>query len=141
MSVRVGDRQKGKLQVLYKARVLKRYTLAILKNTKYFPKSTRWLYASPIQEEIRAACSCIKRATATYVTDTITRDIEYKYRASQQIEAYAHLEALVDLVEDVYLANYISGRQTEHWTKLIVEVEQLVKSWERSDKDKFMSKG
>ncbi len=141
MSVRVGDRQKSKLQVLYKARVLKRYTLAILKNEKYFPKSTRWLYASPIQTEIRSACSCIKRANATFVTDSVTRDIEYRYRASQQIEAYAHLEALVDLIEDVYLANYISGRQAEHWTKLIMELEQLLKSWERSDKDKYMSKG
>lgn len=65
MSVRVGDRQQGKLQVLNKARVLKRYTLAVLKNDKYFPKSVRWMYAQPIHQEMRAACSCIRRANAS----------------------------------------------------------------------------
>ena len=138
MSVRVGDRQKGRLEVLNKARVLKRYTLGLLKSDKYFPKSLRWLYAYPLQQELRGACLCIKRANATYVGNTVTRDLEYKYRASQQIEAYAHLEAMLDLIEDVYLANYISGRQTEHWTRLIVEVEQLLKAWEKSDKQKYI---
>ena len=138
MSVRVGDRQQGKLQVLNKARVLKRYTLALLKNDRYFPKSVRWLYAYPIQSELRNAVLCIKRANATYVTEGITRDLEFKYRSSQQIEAYAHLEALLDLMEDVYLAGYVSGRQIQHWTKLIVEVEQLLKAWEKSDKEAYM---
>ena len=64
--------------------------------------------------------------------------MEYKYRASQQIEAYAHLEALLDLMEDVYLAGYVSGRQIQHWTKLVVEVEQFLKAWEKSDKEAYM---
>ena len=46
MSVRKGDRGEGKLQVLNKARELKKYSLARLKNEKTFPKSTRWLYAA-----------------------------------------------------------------------------------------------
>lgn len=138
MSVRVGDRQKGKLQVLNKARVLKRYTLALLKSDKYFPKSLRWLYAYPIHNELRSAVICIRRANATYVTNGVTKDLEYKYRASQQIEAYAHLEALLDLMEDVYLAGYVSGRQIQHWTKLVVEVEQFLKAWEKSDKEAYM---
>ena len=52
MSVRKGDRGEGKLQVLNKARELKRYSL---ERVKAFPKSTRWLYAAPIAEEVRAA--------------------------------------------------------------------------------------
>lgn len=51
MSVRKGDRCEGKLQVLNKARELKRYSLAALKNEKHLPKSTRWLYASPPTRE------------------------------------------------------------------------------------------
>ena len=57
MSVRKGDRGEGKLQVLNKARELKKYSLARLKNEKTFPKSTRWLYAAPIAAEVREACS------------------------------------------------------------------------------------
>lgn len=137
MSVRVGDRQQGKLQVLNKARVLKRYTLAVLKNDKYFPKSVRWMYAQPIHQEMRAACSCIRRANAVRVSDTINKENEYKYRRMQQVEAYAHLEALLDLVDDVYLARYISGRQAEHWTQLIVETEEYLMAWVRSDAERY----
>ncbi len=137
MSVRVGDRQQGKLQVLNKARVLKRYTLAVLKNDKYFPKSVRWMYAQPIHQEMRAACSCIRRANAVRVSDTINKENEYKYRRMQQVEAYAHLEALLDLIDDVYLARYISGRQAEHWTQLIVETEEYLMAWVRSDAERY----
>ena len=137
MSVRVGDRQQGKLQVLNKARVLKRYTLAVLKNDKYFPKSVRWMYAQPIHQEMRAACSCIRRANAVRVSDTINKENEYKYRRMQQVEAYAHLEALLDLIDDVYLARYISGRQAEHWTQLIVETEEYLMARVRSDAERY----
>lgn len=137
MSARVGDRQQGKLQVLNKARVLKRYTLAVLKNDKYFPKSVRWMYAQPIHQEMRAACSCIRRANAVRVSDTINKENEYKYRRMQQVEAYAHLEALLDLIDDVYLARYISGRQAEHWTQLIVETEEYLMAWVRSDAERY----
>ena len=137
MSVRVGDRQQGKLQVLNKARVLKRYTLAVLKNDKYFPKSVRWMYAQPIYQEMRAACSCIRRANAVRVSDTNNKENEYKYRRMQQVEAYAHLEALLDLIDDVYLARYISGRQAEHWTQLIVETEEYLMAWVRSDAERY----
>lgn len=137
MSVRVGDRQQGKFQVLNKARVLKRYTLAVLKNDKYFPKSVRWMYAQPIHQEMRAACSCIRRANAVRVSDTINKENEYKYRRMQQVEAYAHLEALLDLIDDVYLARYISGRQAEHWTQLIVETEEYLMAWVRSDAERY----
>ena len=137
MSVRVGDRQQGKLQVLNKARVLKRYTLAVLKNDKYFPKSVRWMYAQPIHQELRAACSCIRRANAVRVSDTINKENEYKYRRMQQVEAYAHLEALLDLIDDVYLARYISRRQAEHWTQLIVETEEYLMAWVRSDAERY----
>lgn len=137
MSVRVGDRQQGKLQVLNKARVLKRYTLAVLKNDKYFPKSVRWMYAQPIHQEMRASCSCIRRANAVRVSDTINKENEYKYRRMQQVEAYAHLEALLDLIDDVYLARYISGRQAEHWTQLIVETEEYLMAWVRSDAERY----
>ena len=38
MSVRKGDRGEGKLQVLNKARELKKYTLGLIKSEKHFSK-------------------------------------------------------------------------------------------------------
>ncbi len=136
MSVRKGDRSKGKLQVLNKARELKSYSLGIIKNEKYFPKSTRWLYASPIVEEVRLACVCIRHANSVYVTN----DEEYKYRRMEQVKAHANLDALLDLIDDAYDAGYISGKQVEYWTGLILQTDDLLKAWIKSDKEKYQSK-
>ena len=135
MSVRKGDRGEGKLQVLNKARELKKYSLTIVKSEKNFPKSTRWLYASPIVNEVREACICIRHANSVYVT---TED-EYNYRRMEQVKAHAHLDALLDLIDDAYDAGYISGKQVEYWTGLILNTDDLLKAWIKSDKEKRKS--
>lgn len=136
MSVRKGDRGEGKLQVLNKARELKKYSLTIIKSEKNFPKSTRWLYASPIVEEVRAACICIRHANSVYVTN----DEEYKYRRMEQVKAHASLDALLDLIDDAYDAGYITGKQVEFWTGLILQTDDLLKAWIKSDKEKYQVK-
>lgn len=133
MSVRKGDRGEGKLQVLNKARELKKYTLTIIKNDKRFPKSTRWLYAYPIVNEVRNACICIRHANSVYVSS----DEDYKYRHSEQVKAHASLDALLDLINDAYDAGYIKGEQTEYWTGLILKTDDLLKAWIKSDKEKY----
>ncbi len=136
MSVRKGDRGEGKLQVLNKARELKEYSLNIVKSEKNFPKSTRWLYASPIVNEVRSACICIRHANSVYVTT----EEEYKYRRMEQVQAHANLDALLDLIDDAYDAGYVSGKQVEHWTGLILQTDDLLKAWIKSDKEKYQSK-
>lgn len=136
MSVRKGDRGEGKLQVLNKARELKRYSLGLAKNEKHFPKSTRWLYASPIVEEVRSACVCIRHANSVYVTN----DEEHKYRRMEQTKAHANLDALLDLIDDAYDAGYISGKQVEYWTGLILQTDDLLKAWIKSGKEKYQAK-
>lgn len=136
MSVRTGDRGEGKLQVLNKARELKQYSLTLIKSEKNFPKSTRWLYASPIVEEVRSACVCIRHANSVYITN----DEEYKYRRMEQVKAHANLDALLDLIDDAYDAGYISGKQVEHWTGLILQTDDLLKAWIKSDKEKHNKK-
>lgn len=140
MSVRKGDRGEGKLQVLNKARELKNYSLGLIKNDKHFPKSTRWLYAAPIAEEVRAACTCIRHANSVYISDDITREDDYRYRRSEQTKAHAHLDALLDLIDDAYGAGYISGNQVEFWTGLILKTDDLLKAWIKSDKESFNKK-
>ncbi|MGN1111571.1 MAG: hypothetical protein ACI4RP_00060 [Acutalibacteraceae bacterium] len=136
MSVRKGDRGEGKLQVLNKARELKKYSLALIKSEKNFPKSTRWIYASPIINEVRAACICIRHANSVYVTGYE----EYTYRRMEQVQAHAHLDALLDLIDDVYDAGYITGKQVEFWTGLILQTDDLLKAWIKSDKEKYKEK-
>ena len=121
MSVRKGDRGEGKLQVLNKARELKKYTLGLIKSEKHFPKSTR------------EACVCIRHANSVFVTN----DEEYTYRRMEQVKAHAHLDALLDLADDAYDAGYISGNQVEYWTGLILKTDDLLKAWIKSDKEKY----
>lgn len=140
MSVRKGDRGEGKLQVLNQARELKRYSLGVVKNDRRFPKSTRWLYAAPIASEVREACSSIRRANSVYVGNDFTRDEEIRYRHMEQVKAHAHLDALLDLIDDAYNADYISGNQVEYWTGLILKTDDLLKAWIKSDREKYKTK-
>ena len=133
MSVRKGERSEGKLQVLNKARELKRYTLGLIKSEKNFPKSTRWLYAYPVADEIRQACVCIRHANSVFVTC----EEELRYRRVEQTKAHAHLDALLDLIDDVYDAAYITGQQVDYWTGLILQTDDLLKAWMKSDKEKY----
>lgn len=54
----------------------------------------------------------------------------------EQVKAHAHLDALLDLIDDAYDADYISGRQVEFWTGLILQTDDLLKAWIKSDKEK-----
>lgn len=135
MSVRKGNRQEGKLQVLNAARELKEYSLNALRNDKIFPKSTRWLYAIPISNAVRDACLCIRRANSVYVKI----HEEYIYRHMQQVEAHAHLDSLLDLLDDAYQAHYLSGDKVEFWTGLVLKTDDLLKAWMSSDTIKHTS--
>lgn len=130
MSVRKGDRQEGKLQVLEKARELKAYSYTLLKSDKYFPKSTRWLYAYPIVECVREASACIRRANSVFVTT----EEEARYRRLEQTKAHAHLHALLDLIDDVYSSGNIKGTQADFWTGLVLATDDLLKAWMKADK-------
>ena len=139
MSVRKGDRTEGKLQVLNKARILKSYSID---RAKTFPKSTRWLYAAPVVNEIRSACLSIRHANSVHFPSEFPKDNEYrrrdyKYRRSEQIKAHASLDALLDLIEDAYAAHYISGDQLDYWTGLVIEADELLKAWIKSDTAKL----
>ena len=136
MSVRKGDRGEGKLQVLNKARELKKHSLGLIRSEKNFPKSTRWLYAAPIAEEVREACICIRHANSVFVAC----EDDYRYRRMEQTKAHAHLDALLDLIDDAYDAGYIDGRQVDFWTGLILQTDDLLKAWIKSDREKYQSK-
>ena len=55
----------------------------------------------------------------------------------EQVKAHAHLDALLDLIDDAYGAGYISGDKVEFWTGLILKTDDLLKAWIKSDKEKY----
>ena len=58
----------------------------------------------------------------------------------EQTKAHANLDALLDLIDDAYDAGYISGKQVEYWTGLILQTDDLLKAWIKSGKEKYQAK-
>lgn len=137
MSVRKGDRTQGKLQVLKYVRDLCVYTLKLCKNEKVFPKAQRWLMTSKIANEAVDAFTCIRRANSVRVTEGITAEDDFRFRRAQQISAQSHIDALLGLIDIAYELNGIESRRIEYWTNLAVKADRLLRSWMRSDKEKF----
>ena len=115
------------------ARELKKYSLERIRSEKEFPKSTRWLFANPIAQHVRGVCACIRYANSICVTMTD----EYIERRVAQDRAYGHLESLFDLVEDAFLAGYISGERSDVWSGHIDNTEILLRKWMKSDKERY----
>lgn len=135
MSVIKAKRQVGKFEVLTKAREMCAYTITMCKTEKHFPKRNRWLLTQPIVNEAIAVFTCIRKANAVKVVEKE----DYVYRRGQQVEAFAHAEALLGLIDIAYTELGIESRCIEHWTGLIIEVEEKLKGWRKSDRDRYKS--
>lgn len=133
MSVRKGDRTSGKLEVLNCISVLSSHTIRTCRSEKVFPKSSRWIMAKPIVDECISAFTCVRRANSVLVKT----QQDYEYRRSQQVEAHSHLEALLSLIDLAYNAFDIEARRVEYWTGLVLQADELLKSWMRSDKKRY----
>lgn len=131
MSVRVGQRREGNLQVLRLTRELAKYTLSICKNEKAFPKSYRWLLTQRIVNEAVDSLGCVKRANSIRNIDTVA---DYNYRFQQQKEAHAHIEALLSYMDLAYEVIKIDDKRMEYWTGLAVDADNKIQSWTQAFK-------
>lgn len=135
MSVIKAKRQPGKFEILPMVRNMCAYTITICKNEKNFPKRDRWILTQPIVNETLAVMSCIRRANAVRVT--LKED--YIYRRSQQVEAFAHAEALLSLIDIAYTELHLESDRVEYWTGLVLAVEDKLKGWRKSDRERYKS--
>lgn len=135
MAVRKSERSESKLEVLNKAKILTEYTLRICRNEKVFPKSSRWIMSQRIVNECLDAISCIRRANATYIGDG--NRISCEYRRVQQNEAHAHFDALLTLIDLAFNVFDIEGRKIEYWTGLVLDADDALKAWSKSDKERI----
>ena len=138
MSVVTGKRSQGKLQVLLLASNLSVYTLKVCKNEKVFPKAYRWLLTQKIVEETIEAQNCIRRANSTKLPDKDSEEGRqaYYYRYSQQRTAYAHYESILGMLDLAFNTLPIETSRIEYWTGCIVEIEEKLRAWTKSDKQR-----
>ena len=137
MSVRVGDRDEGKLQVLEASKNLIRYTYERCVD-KTFPKAERWLIPQSIWKEVYSAHSKIVQANKIRVTN--------KSEAEQRIllseESLGHLDELMFLIDICHVLGKISDDRAEYWTGLVYKAQDLDVKWikaQRTDYSEFLT--
>lgn len=137
MSVPASKRGVGRLEIITKARELKRYTLQICTNEKNFPKRYRWCVTNDIVKETNDMCRLIVSANAVKV-ETINDKLR---RNERQKQAYELTEVLLEDIDTAYTFFHLDSDRVEFWTSQIVNIQTLLRSWMRSDAERYLNIG
>jgi hypothetical protein len=133
MAIPKSQREEGKLKVVTASRELAAHTIRICSNEKVFPKHYRWCITSKIVDTAIDICSNIDKANAIYVSDKN----DYPLRKSYQNQALADTYSLLTLVDIAYVTFGIESSKIEYWTRLITSVQKMIRSWKKSDSDRY----
>lgn len=141
MSVPVGKRGEGKLQVLRYTRDLAVLTTKTLRREDVIPKSSRWLIAHDIAHECMKAYKHIRRANLYEVNPEKQgykqAKKNFRSRRKHQLKAYKNFECMLGLLDIAYNAFEIPDYKMEEWAGLVVETSDKLASWARSDKRRY----
>ena len=136
MSVRVNQRPTPPFETGDKALELSTYTLNILSNEKIFiPKHQRTI--DRISEEV----------TMIYHNIRVANSIKVKNKEQAMIRLQLQRDAMVlveRLITDIMIAHklfHLKASRVKYWTKLTVETNELLKAWNKSDKNRFKEYG
>lgn len=133
MSVLKSKRNQSKLKVLTNANELAAYTLKICSNEKSFSKRYRWCITNKIVETSLDISNHINIANSIYVTTPE----DYRLRRKHQVEALASTYSLLTMIDIAFRTFDIDSKRIEHWTGLIIEVQDLIRSWKNSDTERY----
>ncbi len=133
MAVPKSKRSEGQLSVLVKANDLAAYTIEKCSNEKNFPKRYRWCMTSKLINEALEINNYIVKANAVYVVSR--NDIEL--RKQFQTKAIASSYALLSMMDLAYRIFGIESSVIEHWTGLVIEVQNYLRNWKKSDAERY----
>ena len=141
MAVLKSRRHLSELEVLNYAYTLTDYTLDKITNQDKFPKSTRWIYGDKMSDLCLQISSNIKRANAVHVDPKYGDPRKLlQDRLQLQSRAVGACEALIEYVERAYVHLPLSGKETDYWVGLIIDVEKKIDGWRRSDIESYKKK-
>lgn len=132
MSVVKSKQSEGKLVVITKARELAEYTIRICSNEKTFPKRFRWCLTSKIVDSAMNINNGVNMANSVFVRD----EADYILRKRYQTQALAETYALLSMVDIAYRTYSLETARVEHWTRLIYDVQNLVRNWRKVEIEK-----
>lgn len=132
MSVVKSKQSVGKLAAVTKARELAEYTLRICANEKTFPKRYRWCLTAKIVESAMNINNGVNMANSVFIRD----ETDYMLRKQYQTRALAETYALLSMVDIAYRTYSLETARVEYWTRLIYDVQNLIRSWRKSEIEK-----
>ena len=132
MSVVKSKRGKSDLEVVTKAIALSSYTTHICTNEKNFPKRYRWCLTNKIVEFTIDICNYINMANSIFVSS----EDDYQSRRQYQNKALASSYALLTMMDIAYSTFSIDDNRIDHWVGLTIEVQNLIRSWRKSDAER-----
>lgn len=133
MSVPGTQRQKGKLEVLTKAKEVTVYSWRILANQKKFDP----MYDEILGNDIKTVAKNIYRYARLANEIRVTGKETAIARRKLQTEA---IQACGDMLIDIELAYplyHLDGKRVEYWTNMVTEARRLLRAWRESDKARY----
>ena len=133
MSVPVPKRNEGELEVNTKARALTVYTLKILENEKWFPK-TQIAFITKLQDcaiEIQALCW---EANNIKVNGDEER---YKRRIDLQDQAAEKCNRMMMLIETAKPLFHLESKRVRYWIETTRELRNYIRGWHDKDVDRL----
>lgn len=138
MSVPKSKRGHSDLEVATKANELATHTIHICSNEKYFPKRYRWCITSKLVDAAVDINRYIIMANSIYVGD----DVEsWKLRKHYQTVALASTYSLLSMMDIAYRTFGIEGSKMDYWTGLVLNVQNLLRNWKKSDERRYKTLG
>ena len=133
MSVVKSKRTQSELEVVTKAIALSSYTIHICSNEKNFPKRYRWCLTGKIVDFTIDICNFTNMANSVYVSSAK----DYQTRRQYQNSALASSYALLTMMDIAYATFSIDDDRIEHWVGLVIDVQNLLRNWRKSDSDRY----
>ena len=122
-------RNESSMSVILRARELAVYTMQVCGNEKRFPKRYRWCITAKVVEEAKEILRKLTFANSMRV------DVpeEGQQRRMMQAKAMAHSFCLLTEINIAFDFLGLPEREVRHWTGLVMEVQRLLKAWQKSD--------
>lgn len=137
MTVPKSKREQGKLAVITKSRNLRKYTIKICSNEKSFPKRYRWCLTNQIVKTTNEISNLIIQANAVKVENVNDK----QRRLERQKIALELSESLLDDITVSYELFHIESKRISYWTGEIITLQNLLRNWIRSDKERYKNIG
>ena len=147
MSVPKSKRGTSKLEVITKANELARQGafaavedyIDKLPNFKAtFPKRYRWCITAKIVDAAVEISRLINMANSVYVNPESEHwKADWELRRGYQVQALAQTYSLLTMMDIAYRTFGIEGSKMDYWTGLVINVQNLLRNWKRSDENRY----